>query len=401
MSKKEFINKVCNYIKYKEARSEIEKELDSHIEDLKEELYNKDKNNTEEDAIKQMGDAKTIASQFNKIYKPKYDWIFNTIIILILIFGIIIGFSLKKLQVISNMNTNIISIFISVILGIGILFINYKKIEKYPFILFGIAFTITIAAHFIEVISNFYILILASYVIAYSGLLNKHKLNWVTIAISLVSLITTLFILGKINFLILLTSFIIVTFSQKIVKINKKLFSIVFTIISIILCILVLTISGYSKAKLEAYGNPEEYATDEGYIHVYKNKILSNSKFIGDFNTNINEYIGNIENDNIFTYLIANYGILFATLTIIGFCIIIYRIILNFNNIKDPYGKNIYIGLSTIIIIQTLLNILNGLNLIPYINVKLPLITMDPYNLICNIITISICISIYRRKNLV
>ena len=62
MDIKEFINKVCQEIKYEPVRKGISEELTSHIQDIKEEYINKgiQEKEAEEKAVAQMGIAEDI-----------------------------------------------------------------------------------------------------------------------------------------------------------------------------------------------------------------------------------------------------------------------------------------------------------------------------------------------------
>ena len=65
----EFLNSVCEQIKYKPIRNTISEELKNHIEDKKEELIENGQNEqeAEENAVEQMGDAKLIGRTFRQI----------------------------------------------------------------------------------------------------------------------------------------------------------------------------------------------------------------------------------------------------------------------------------------------------------------------------------------------
>lgn len=69
----EFLNSVCEQIKYKPIRNTISEELKNHIEDKKEELIENGQNEqeAEENAVEQMGDAKLIGKELNKVHKPQ------------------------------------------------------------------------------------------------------------------------------------------------------------------------------------------------------------------------------------------------------------------------------------------------------------------------------------------
>lgn len=74
---KEFLNIVCEQIKYKPIRNSISEELKKHIEESKENYIKEglDEKEAEEKAITQMGDAEEIGKSLNKIHKPKLEYL--------------------------------------------------------------------------------------------------------------------------------------------------------------------------------------------------------------------------------------------------------------------------------------------------------------------------------------
>lgn len=406
MQKKEFIEQVSSLIKYKNVRHDIEEELDGHVEELKKDYIKKANSENmvedeviEENVIKQMGDIQIIAKEFNRVYRPKYDWILNIVSVLLLLIGLFIGYSLVKFGILPRANHNkIILLSMSMIIASFIIIFNYKSIEKYSLLLFFIAFIATLLSELFNAISQYYILILVSYIISYSGLLNKYKLNKYTILMAIISMASVI-LLGSLNVIMLCLSYITITILQREFKINKKVLTIISCCMFSILSLLIIVSTSMDDIKI--YRRPEMYAQNEGYIYMMKEKLLENSKFIGKSSLKAEELIGGLSDDNIFTYIIAEYGILCALVLVLLYSIFIYRLIINVNKINDMYGKNIFLGCIIIFTVQILLNILNGLNLIPYISIKLPLVTMNIPNIVSNIIVLSLLISIYRRKNLI
>ena len=76
MQTKEFLNTVCEQIKYKPIRNSISEELENHIEESKENYIQEglEEKKQKKKAIIQMGDAEEIGKRLNKIHKPKLDW---------------------------------------------------------------------------------------------------------------------------------------------------------------------------------------------------------------------------------------------------------------------------------------------------------------------------------------
>ena len=88
MQIREFLENVCEQIKYKPIRNEISEELKDHIEENMEAyvLEGVQEKEAEEKAIEQMGNAEEIGKKLNKIHRPKLDWKLLIIVIAVLCF---------------------------------------------------------------------------------------------------------------------------------------------------------------------------------------------------------------------------------------------------------------------------------------------------------------------------
>lgn len=75
MLTKEFLEKVCNQIKYKPIVNDISEELRTHINEQKENYieYGLNEAEAEARAVENMGDGEEIGKKLNKIHKPVLD----------------------------------------------------------------------------------------------------------------------------------------------------------------------------------------------------------------------------------------------------------------------------------------------------------------------------------------
>ena len=153
MQIKEYLNKICEQIKYKPVREEISKEIEDHINDIKEDLIKDGANETtaEIKAINQMGNAEEIGRKLNKIHKPKLDWKLLIITFVLICFGFVVSFIKTTSDIAETNNLNFMTRFIlftlfGIVLGIGVYFSNYKKVQKYSYLLFIISSSIIIYA---------------------------------------------------------------------------------------------------------------------------------------------------------------------------------------------------------------------------------------------------------------
>ena len=135
---KDFLEKVCNEIKYKPIRKEISKELENHIEESKEAYMHKGESeeNAINKAILDMGDAEVIGKTLNKIHRPKLDYKLIILLLILLCFTFLVVGIKTTSHVFSEEEgpffiKTIIYLIIGFILGLGIYFMNYTKIPKY------------------------------------------------------------------------------------------------------------------------------------------------------------------------------------------------------------------------------------------------------------------------------
>lgn len=151
MQIKEFINNVCEQIKYKPIRSEISEELESHIKEAKEN-YMQDgisEKIAEEKAINQMGNAEEIGKKLNKIHKPKMNWQLLILVLILFEFSFLVSY----IDNTDKWKLNFITIIFSVIPCVLIYFLDYRKLKKHSNLIYGIA-TIILLYSMIDEVRN-------------------------------------------------------------------------------------------------------------------------------------------------------------------------------------------------------------------------------------------------------
>lgn len=135
---KEFLNTVCEQIKYKTIRNSISEELENHIKESKENYIQDglEEREAEEKAIIQMGSAEKIGKSLNKIHRPKLDWKLLIILIILLGFGFLVAFTRASSTVSDGYNyieRYVSALIVGSIFSIFIYFIDYTKIMKYSY----------------------------------------------------------------------------------------------------------------------------------------------------------------------------------------------------------------------------------------------------------------------------
>ena len=145
MDIKNFLNKVCEQIKYEPAKKGISEELELHIQEIKEEYINEgiSEIEAEEKAVSHMGEAEDIGRKLNKVHKPKLDWKLLILILILMGFGIFISV-LKGVDRYNYVARTCLYMLFGIAIGAIIYFFDYRKLKSYSNIIYLIASIIMI-----------------------------------------------------------------------------------------------------------------------------------------------------------------------------------------------------------------------------------------------------------------
>ena len=443
MQIKEFLNCICEQIKYKPVREEISKELEDHINDIKEDLISSGMNHkkAEEQAIKQMGNAEEIGKRLNKIHHPKFDWQLAIITLVLMIFGFVVAFTKTSNVVIEESNYNfwvrfIIFTAIGSLFGIGIYFIDYKKILKYSTPIYMIStgivlYSLFFGAHingipFIRVGIIFFsasVISVPLYIISFVGYLVNKNLNDVKelkifneqfkikynilklIILSCISIFMFLLIPSiasaivlLLSYLILSTKKIILTSQEKVKKLLKLWGTIL--ILGMVLMISIFGCVPYKISRIEAIINPEKYANAEGWQALNRKLIINSAQAFGEAEDTGNALDLFDEGDNFaFISILAHYGWVLSIALVISVIAFSVKLILDSIKMKEEYGGLLILGISTMFILESLFNILMNLNLWIEANFNIPFISYGGSSMIINLTLLGFIMAIYKKKD--
>ena len=441
---KDFLEKVCNEIKYKPIREEISKELENHIEESKEAYIHKGE--SEEIAINKaiadMGDAEVIGKTLNKIHKPKLDYKLIILLLILLCFTFLVVGIKTTSHVFSEGEgpffvKTIVYLIIGFILGLAIYFMDYTKIAKYSNYIYIVSsiliiYTVISSHHLINGIpylniGNIYIpinrVVMPLFLISFIGFIQnvgKHKvefrvLNLETIQIdkSLIKIIilsvfsllllasipslTSAFILG-IAYMIIATVKIIKDSHKKVTNL-LKLYGVIFALG--IICIISLTTAPYRLERIVTTFYPETDPEGAGWLGINRKLIIESASMFGEAEDMSNALdLFDAGTQFAFISILAHYGWIVAILLIVTIILISIKLIINSIKVKDAYGKMIIIGISCLFIFQSVFNVLMNLNLWFESGFELPFVSYGGTGLIMNMACLALVLSIYRRKDI-
>ena len=457
MKTKEFLDNVCKEIKYRPANKPIAEELESHIEELKNENLCKglSEEQAEECAVEQMGDAKKIGKRLNKIHKPKLDWVTLILMITLILIGggyekllypdVFVGKGFASLNdVITNKIEYIVYILV-IISSIGLYFYDYRKIYKHSKLLYLFATALNIIAYMRgfrtggNLIRGLWpftsvspaVFSVPVYIIAFAGFFkdmnkeskinitisNQREINPNLIKISVLSILSVIVSL-MINFVsgFLLTMVYIIISTRELLKRKQYRSTIIFIIVSIILFSVLSTIICIVPTKWSNRGSELQSAywvgidtEGERNIDIERNEIFKSAKLLGEaylketyfdgYSTQIQNYF---ETTGKFSFLgiLARYGWI-ASIGLVAILLLFnIKLFISAAKIKDIYGKLITIGIASLYFVQTVCNLAMNFGFIGVAEFNLPLISVGDTEFLMNILCMALFLSAYRRKDI-
>lgn len=442
---KDFLEKVCNEIKYKPIRKEISQELENHIEEAKEGYMHKGENeeNAINKAISDMGDAEVIGKTLNKIHRPKLDYKLIILLLILLCFTFLVVGIKTTSHVFSEGEgpffiKTIIYLIIGFILDLAIYFMDYTKISKYSNYIYIVSsiliiYTVISSHHLINGIpylniGNIYIpinrVVMPLFLISFIGFIQnvgKHKVEFrvldletIQIDKSLIKIIilsvfsllllasipslTSAFILG-IAYMIIATVKIIKDSHKKVTNVLK-----LWGVIAVlgIICIITLTAGApYLLERIITTYQPETDPEGAGWLGINRKLIIESASVFGEAEDMSNALeLFDAGTQFAFISILAHYGWIVAILLIVTIILISIKLIINSMKVKDDYGKMLIIGISCLFIFQSVFNVLMNLNLWFESGFELPFVSYGGTGLIMNMVCLALVLSIYRRKDI-
>lgn len=129
-----FLNSICDNIKYSPVRKSVKIELYEHLLEDREHYISSGLTNEEAEkmAIDNLGNPNEISSNFNKIYKRQLDWKLLIIFISLIIINMLLTFSVATTKNFDAKYTvrNVSYIISGIVISILLYFFNYQNLNK-------------------------------------------------------------------------------------------------------------------------------------------------------------------------------------------------------------------------------------------------------------------------------
>ena len=416
---KSYINDICDQVKNKRVHKEIIAELNAHLEEKINEHLKCGISESEviKEAINEMGSSKHVGDELNEIHKCNPEW--SVIAISITLVLLSIGF-MSLFQINGEFYRWFGSSFIrdrTILWGaIGVIalltacFIDYRKIKKYSKYIYIVSIVLLMITIIIPINTNgvkqwIYIgelSIKTGYfcpvfiIIALTAIYDKYEWNSRNNIIKglLLGLVPSLLVSGTNsfgNFIVYGISLILLIYMSKA---NKKILGLFST--SEIL-ILFLTRVGFES--ISGFINRWNDIDDSGYIY-NQLKIIRDSSVLFGRGANFDLIrLPEFYNDVIFSSIVYSFGWVVGAIVVILISTLLFRIIKVSRSIKNSYGRSLVIGITAILGIQFVWNILFNLGLAVG-GVSLPFISYSGTSIIINMFIVGIIINVYKGRSI-
>lgn len=450
----EFLNSVCEQIKYKPIRNTIAEELKDHIEDKKEELIEMGQNEeeAEKNAVEQMGDAEIIGKELNKVHRPRLDWKLLIILVVLLIFGFVISYIITENEhtemmqymkegVSEYITTNYMIKYVCFVglgfaVGVIIYFCDYERIKNKPLILYIIATVVIILAFLFGIsvnginflrIGNYSIrsntiavpLYILAFIVFLENINEENKLIKLfkeknikinanvlkLVVLSLISLLMLSLIPSSSSVIVLAITYLILATKKVVSESENKrkqllmLWGIPIIVGTVVVLFEVLA-NPYVLDKFISVYNPEEYKEKEGWRALNRKEIIESAQKFGEAeNMSDAIYLFDGFGNNEIISILAHFGWIPTVTLIIAVLAFSIKLVINSFKIKEKYGSLIILGIGCMFILQSIFNVLMNFNLLFDASFNLPFVTYGCGELVVNMMCLALIFAVYRKKD--
>lgn len=421
----EFLQSVCQEIRYKSVHRGVIRELTDHIEDQKYEYIARglDEVTAVQKAIEEMGDPALVGKQLDNAHRPRTDWP-----VLVLVSGLVLcsGFLQYYLSGISENTAYMFTRFLTysplgMVAFLLMYFFDYTLIGRYSkpaFILLLLGNLLGFAvlsqrngtyAH-VYYTSLIFIPLFAGVVYSfrkkgYRGLLYSCLYLLPAAAICLFAPSMRTLVILIITCLIIMIDAII----KGYYGCNKKIALITLSLILLMLLVLMLmSLRAYQIDRIVMIFHPELDPHGAGYHTLVVRSVVGKAQPFGSvvldgvFNgMSIERVLPEWRSDFALAYMIAKLGYVPGIALILTLAALIARMFRSAWYQKNTYGHLVSLAACLTITVQIVLYILTNLGIIMPLSMVLPFISFGAYGFIINMALLGLLLSVYRRSDLV
>jgi cell division protein FtsW (lipid II flippase) len=414
--KERFLQEVLHYIKSKEAKEHVLKELSYHMKQAKVEMVSKglSESEAEEKSVMQMGSPTELGQHFNKIYRPKMDWILLGLFLITIMMGLLPTLNVQDQYAENFLLKQTIYMVMGTAVALIVMFVDYRKMEKLTWFFLSSSLFILLALNFFpNVILNgvkyFRVAgltfggttVLPLLLMFWACYLSKKKPK--LLVILGIYLFTMLLYMGLPDMItqIIYSVLILALFFGSALK-RKIIYSTIgtcFGLMAIFILIFLHHAPEYQMRRILGFLRPEDYADNAGYIYLKVKELITGGGWFGNQKHPI--YMVEMTTDLAFANITYYFGWIIAGFLVIILSLLLVRMVMISGQIQDRFGKQLMVGVCALFSTQFVYNIGMVLGFLPIISMSLPFISYGMTPTLLNSFLIGLALSVYRRKHLV
>ncbi|KZE68960.1 cell division protein FtsW [Fictibacillus phosphorivorans] len=413
--RRSFLREVTSQIHSKEARKHVSYELNHHVKEAKKVWINKGftEKEAEQKAIEQMGSPVTLGIQLNKIHRPRVDWLLIGLVGAILLLGFLPLVSLGYGNSFLIMR-KVVCVLMGMTFTIGLMFVEYRKLQKYGWMFYsaGSLLLLTLFLFSNTIINGIphinigplsieSLFALPFFMAAWACFFNRDSFKvWHFVLLFLFSLL--LFVqIPSLSTTYLYFAMVLSMLWWSKFSFGQKASVSAITIVSLILTgILTWKYqSNYIKDRIMGFLQPEKDAEGAGYLVLHIKEVMSKAGWFGGRN-GVQNFIPEAHTDLVFVSITYHFGWLAAIIIAFILSLVLARMIMVTQQVKDSFGKLLIIGGVALFLFQMVSNIGMAFGFFPLTTMSLPFISYGLMPILLNSILMGVVLSVYRRKNL-
>ncbi len=163
-------------------------------------------------------------------------------------------------------------------------------------------------------------------------------------------------------------------------------------------------LKSYQKERLLVFLDPYSFRWSLGYNIIQSKITIGSGGFLGKglFNGAQSQlgFLPSRSTDFIFSVIGEELGLWGASLVILLFFLLIWRLFSLISKVKDYLGVLIIIGVTTFFAVQSVVNIGMTMSLFPITGLPLPFISAGGSTLLSSLMAIGLVLSVYRKRNI-
>ena len=424
MKRDEYLNSVCQEVRFKAARKYLKAELSTHIDDKAAELEQSGVADAESEAIKAMGDPVQTGRALNAVHKPRVEWGVIVCVLLLTVAGITLSvmsmyaMDIDVSYIAGTYYFEWIMLAVSLTSMVLLIFADYRRLGRLRYACFGMGLTF-IAAYLVFTFLYPHLdftatgLTSASPVSAdYGVILTALKLKKIVSAVS-----SVLFLFGTTGFLnrhrhwrntdlALLLGCLIATVCA--VSIVSFQFALLTVMTELVMMLVSLTHNTLRKTKKWRFALIS-IAAAAGPLALYMlllpqpetagRDVLSMMFPGAATDSAFQQFIQPSITDNTATAAFKAYGWLFSLVGSLIFLLMLVLLVRRSLNVTDSLGRTLTLGISTFFIMRCLLGILSVLGVTGPLAAGIPFISDGPASFLLDALLIGMFLSVWRRSS--